>query len=119
MKTVGIIAEYNPFHTGHKYQLDQIHQKLHADYIVIAMSGDFVQRGTPALFSKHVRTRMALSCGADLVVELPVSVSTASAEGFAKGAVHLLNPQIRSFLWSLPGSCSENQSHTGSFLQRT
>ena len=48
MKTVGIIAEYNPFHTGHKYQLDQIRQKLHADYIVIAMSGDFVQRGTPA-----------------------------------------------------------------------
>ena len=91
MKTVGIIAEYNPFHTGHKYQLDQIRQKLHADYIVIAMSGDFVQRGTPALFSKHVRTRMALSCGADLVVELPVSVSTASAEGFAKGAVHLLS----------------------------
>ena len=91
MKTVGIIAEYNPFHTGHKYQLDQIRQKLHADYIVIAMSGDFVQRGTPALFPKHVRTRMALSCGADLVVELPVSVSTASAEGFAKGAVHLLS----------------------------
>lgn len=91
MKTVGIIAEYNPFHTGHKYQLDQIRQKLHADYIVIAMSGDFVQRGTPALFPKHVRTRMALSCGADLVMELPVSVSTASAEGFAKGAVHLLS----------------------------
>ena len=94
MKTVGIIAEYNPFHTGHKYQLDQIRQKLHADYIVIAMSGDFVQRGTPALFSKHVRTRMALSCGADLVVELPVSVSTASAEGFAKGAGTAL-PAIR------------------------
>ena len=91
MKTVGIIAEYNPFHTGHKYQLDQIRQMLHADYIVIAMSGDFVQRGTPALFPKHLRTRMALSCGADLVVELPVSVSTASAEGFAKGAVHLLS----------------------------
>lgn len=90
MKTVGIIAEYNPFHTGHKYQLDQIRQMLHADYIVIAMSGDFVQRGTPALFPKHLRTRMALSCGADLVVELPVSVSTASAEGFAKGAVRLL-----------------------------
>ena len=91
MKTVGIIAEYNPFHTGHKYQLDQIRQMLHADYIVIAMSGDFVQRGTPALFPKHLRTRMALSCGADLVVELPVSVSTASAEGFAKGAVRLLS----------------------------
>ena len=66
MKTVGIIAEYNPFHTGHKYQLDQIRQMLHADYIVIAMSGDFVQRGTPAPFPKHLRTRMALSCGADL-----------------------------------------------------
>ena len=60
MKTCGIIAEYNPFHSGHEYQLRYVREKLSADFIVIAMSGDFVQRGTPALFSKHVRTEMAL-----------------------------------------------------------
>ena len=91
MKITGIIAEYNPFHNGHAYQIAKIKEETDSDYVIVAMSGDFVQRGTPALFSKHVRTRMALSCGADLVVELPVSVSTASAEGFAKGAVHLLS----------------------------
>ena len=51
MKTAGIIAEYNPFHTGHEYQINYIKEKLRTDYVVIAMSGDFVQRGTPALFS--------------------------------------------------------------------
>ena len=91
MKTVGIIAEYNPFHSGHEYQLRYVREKLSADFIVIAMSGDFVQRGTPALFSKHVRTEMALRCGADLVLELPVSVSTSSAEFFARGGVQLLD----------------------------
>lgn len=91
MKTVGIIAEYNPFHTGHEYQIDHAKKKLGADYVVIAMSGDFVQRGTPAVFSKYVRTKMALLGGADLVLELPVSVSTASAELFARGGVQLLS----------------------------
>lgn len=91
MKTVGIIAEYNPFHTGHQYQIQYIKNELNADYIVIAMSGDFVQRGTPAIFPKHARAEMALRAGADLVLELPVSVSTASAEFFAGGAVNLLS----------------------------
>ena len=91
MKTAGIIAEYNPFHTGHEYQINHVREKLGADYVVIAMSGDFVQRGTPALFSKYARTKMALRSGADLVLELPVSVSTASAELFARGGVQLLN----------------------------
>ena len=58
MKTAGIIAEYNPFHTGHKYQIDHVKGTLSADYVVIAMSGDFVQRGTPALLSKYVRAEM-------------------------------------------------------------
>lgn len=80
MKTAGIIAEYNPFHTGHKYQIDHVKGTLSADYVVIAMSGDFVQRGTPALLSKYVRAEMALRAGADLVLELPVSCATASAE---------------------------------------
>ena len=91
MKTVGIIAEYNPFHTGHEYQITYTKEKLGADFVVVAMSGDFVQRGTPALFSKYTRAKMALLCGADLVLELPVSVSTASAELFAKGGVQLLD----------------------------
>ena len=91
MKTAGIIAEYNPFHTGHEYQINYIKEKLRIDYAVIAMSGDFVQRGTPALFSKYVRAEMALQSGADLVLELPVSISSASAELFARGGVQLLD----------------------------
>ena len=91
MKVTGIIAEYNPFHRGHKYQIDYCKKELHSDYVVVAMSGDYVQRGTPALLSKHVRAEMALRCGADLVLEMPVPVSTASAEAFAMGAVSMLN----------------------------
>ena len=91
MKTAGIIAEYNPFHTGHEYQINYIKEKLRTDYVVIAMSGDFVQRGTPALFSKYVRAEMALRNGADLVLELPVSISSASAELFARGGIQLLD----------------------------
>ena len=91
MKTIGIIAEYNPFHNGHAYQIRQIRSNNPDAYIVIAMSGDFVQRGTPALVEKHVRASMALTSGADLVLELPVSVSTGSAEYFASGAISLLD----------------------------
>ena len=91
MKTAGIIAEYNPFHKGHQYQIQYTKEKLGADYVIIAMSGDYVQRGTPALLSKHARTEMALRCGADLVIEMPVSVCTASAEAFAMGGVSLLD----------------------------
>ena len=91
MKVTGIIAEYNPFHRGHKYQIDYCKKELHSDYVVVAMSGDYVQRGTPALLSKHMRAEMALRCGADLVLEMPVSVSTASAEAFAMGAVSMLD----------------------------
>lgn len=91
MKVVGIIAEYNPFHKGHAYQIRYARETLGADYVVIAMSGDFVQRGAPALMPKHVRTEMALNGGADLVLELPVRVSTSSAEGFAAGGVNLLD----------------------------
>ena len=91
MKTAGIIAEYNPFHKGHEYQIRYTKEKLKADYVIVAMSGDYVQRGTPALISKHTRTEMALRCGADLVLEMPVSISTASAEAFAMGGVSLLD----------------------------
>lgn len=91
MKTAGIIAEYNPFHKGHEYQIQYTKEKLGADYIIVAMSGDYVQRGTPALICKHTRAEMALRSGADLVLEMPVSVCTASAEAFALGGVSLLD----------------------------
>ena len=108
MKTAGIIAEYNPFHTGHEYQINYIKEKLRTDYVVIAMSGDFVQRGTPALFSKYVRAEMALRSGADLVLELPVSISSASAELFARGGVQLLDGLgVTDILCCLHLSCSK------------
>lgn len=89
MHIVGIIAEYNPFHKGHCYQIEELRRRTHADYIVIAMSGDFLQRGAPAIVDKYARTRMALSCGADLVLELPCLWATASAEDFAMAGVTL------------------------------
>lgn len=91
MKTIGIIAEYNPFHNGHAYQIQKIRELTKADYIVVAMSGDFVQRGAPAILDKYARTRMALSCGADLVVELPVLWAVSSAESFAMAGVTLFD----------------------------
>ena len=91
MKVTGIIAEYNPFHKGHKYQIDYCKKELGTDYVIVAMSGDYVQRGTPALLPKHIRAEMALRCGADLVLEMPVSVSTASAETFAMGGISMLD----------------------------
>lgn len=91
MKVTGIVAEYNPFHKGHEYQINYCKKKMHSDYVIVVMSGDYVQRGTPALLPKHLRAEMALRCGADLVLEMPVSVSTASAEAFAMGGVSILD----------------------------
>ena len=91
MKVIGIIAEYNPFHNGHRYHIEQAKKQTGADYVVVIMSGNFVQRGTPAIIDKYNRTKMALENGADLVFELPVNYATASAEAFAFGAVSLLH----------------------------
>ena len=91
MKTIGIVCELNPLHSGHKYLLDMARQKFSADYVVLVMSGDYTQRGIPSIVSKEIRTRMALMAGADAVFELPVQYATASAEYFASGAVSLLN----------------------------
>lgn len=91
MKTAGIIAEYNPFHKGHAYHIEQTRNITGADYVIGIMSGDFVQRGTPAIIDKYQRTISALSCGCDLVLELPCIYSTSSAEFFASGAVLLLD----------------------------
>ena len=98
MKVTGIIAEYNPFHNGRKYQLEQVRKRTDADYIIIAMSGDFLQRGVPALSDKHTRARMALSAGADLVLELPTVWATSSAEYFAAGGVALLERPVSSII---------------------
>ena len=89
MKICGVIAEFNPFHNGHGYLMDQVRNDY--DQVIVVMSGDFVQRGEPAIMSKRIRTECALIAGADLVLELPVQYSTASAEGFAFGGVALLD----------------------------
>lgn len=91
MKTIGIIAEFNPFHNGHRYILEEAKKRLNADYCVVVMSGSFTQRGAPACIYKYDRVRSALMCGADAVLELPVSYATASAEAFAYGGVSILD----------------------------
>ena len=89
MKTAGIICEYNPFHTGHKYHIEHI--KKDFDAVVCIMSGSFVQRGGVAIYDKWSRARSALENGADLVIELPVKYSLSSAEGFAMGGIRILD----------------------------
>ncbi len=91
MRIAGIIAEYNPFHNGHAYHLNQVRSKTNADYLIIVMSGNFMQRGVPAMLDKYTRAKMALMNGADLVLELPCMYACSSAEYFAKGAVNLLD----------------------------
>lgn len=91
LKVNGIIAEYNPFHNGHLFQLQNAKNRSDADYTVIVMSGNFMQRGTPALLNKFHRAEMALKSGADLVLELPALYSVSSAEYFAMGGVSLLD----------------------------
>ena len=91
MKACGIIAEYNPFHKGHHYQIEQIRKQTDADIIVVAMSGNFVQRGEPAIENKWHRAKMALENGADLIVELPTLSSTQATDWFAAGGVGILH----------------------------
>ena len=90
MKIAGIIAEYNPLHNGHAYHIQKTKELTGADYVIIALSGDFLQRGEPACLSKHHRARMALLAGADLVFEIPSTHSCQSAELYAKSGVELL-----------------------------
>ena len=91
MNTCGIVAEYNPFHAGHAYHIAETRKLLGEDTaIVCAMSGNFVQRGEAAAFSKNARAKAAVRCGADLVLELPLPWAVSSAEGFARGAVGML-----------------------------
>ena len=125
MKIVGIIAEYNPFHNGHQYHIDQALQKTGADAAVVLMSGDFVQRGAPAIAPKHLRAKAALLGGASLILELPVLFSCGSAELFARGAVSIFNSlgcisalavsvAISKNSIGLPGFFPKSQNSTGS-----
>jgi len=91
MSNVGIIAEYNPFHNGHEYHLKAAKELSGADCAIVVMSGDFVQRGEPAMFDKHLRAKWALENGADMVLLLPTAFSIASAQAFASGGVGILH----------------------------
>lgn len=91
MKTVGIIAEYNPFHLGHRYHLQEAKSKTGSDNVVVVMSGNTVQRGDFSIIDKFTRAKEAVINGADLVLEIPVCYSSQSAEIFAKGSIEILN----------------------------
>ncbi len=91
MRVIGIASEYNPFHNGHKFQIEQAKEKLNADHVIACMSGNFVQRGEPALFDKWQRTEAALKNGVDIVIELPVVYALGSAEFFGRAATVILD----------------------------
>ena len=91
MRVTSIISEYNPFHEGHKYHMENTKKITNSDFTIVVMSGDFTQRGTPAIIDKYARAKQALLNGADLVLELPVTFAASSAEGFSYGAVSILN----------------------------
>ena len=90
MKIAGIIAEYNPFHRGHAYHIRRTRELTGCDYVVVCMDGHFTQRGEPACMSKWTRARMAIACGADVVVELPALYAVRTADAFARGGVDIL-----------------------------
>ncbi len=90
MNITGIIAEFNPLHKGHSYILERARKDAGSDCVIVVMSGDFVQRGAPAVCGKHLRAKTALMSGADIVIELPVKAATSSAEFFASSGVFLL-----------------------------
>lgn len=90
MKSCGVIVEYNPFHNGHMYHLKKARQMTQADVVIAVMSGNFLQRGEPAIVSKWLRAEEALNNGADLVIELPFAYAVQSADYFARGGISLL-----------------------------
>lgn len=90
MKAVGLVVEYNPFHNGHAYHVEQSRLASGADVVIAVMSGPFLQRGEPALVSKWARTEMALAAGVDLVIELPAPFASQNAEIFARGSISIL-----------------------------
>lgn len=117
MKTAAIIAEYNPFHRGHEYHLFKTRAMAEADYIIVVMSGNFVQRGAPAIINKYLRTKMALAGGADVVLELPSRYALSSAGGFAEGAVSLIDRLRVVDLLSFGSECG-NATQLSCYAQR-
>ena len=108
MKTVAIICEYNPFHTGHEYQIREIRREFGDDTTIIAlMSGNFTQRGEVAILDKSTRAKIAVDCGIDLCLELPFPYSMSSAEVFARGAVNILNSLGIVDILSFGSECGE------------
>lgn len=106
MASIGIIAEYNPFHNGHLYQIQEIKKKYPDDTIIIAMSGNFTQRGEPAIIDKWSRANLAILAGADLVVEIPYHFATQSADYFSYAGITLLeNLKVKKLIF---GSESNN-----------
>ena len=91
MKKIGIIAEFNPFHNGHKYFIDKIKEKYPDSFIILVMSGNFTQRGIPSIYDKWDKSEIVLNNGVDLVVELPFVFATQSADYFARGSIEILN----------------------------
>lgn len=90
MKNAGIVCEYNPFHNGHKHQIDLL-RKSGAECIICVMSGSFTQRGEPAILDKYTRAEIAVRCGADIVLELPFPYCSLSAEGFSRAGAYILD----------------------------
>lgn len=106
MASVGIIAEYNPFHNGHLYQIKEIKKKYPNDTIIIAMSGNFTQRGEPSMLDKWTKAKLAIENGADLVIEIPYAFTTQSADFFSYAGITLLeNLQVEKLIF---GSESDN-----------
>ena len=114
MKIVGLIAEYNPFHSGHKYHIEKAREITAADAIIVVMSGNFVQRGTPAIMPKHLRAEAALKAGASLVIELPITLVTASVlapfsfESFRAAIVSAVSPDWLTSINKVFSSTSAN-----------
>ena len=113
MKVAAVIAEWNPFHNGHAYFLQEVRRRSGADDVIAVMRGDFVQRGIPAITDKYTRTGMGLDSGADLVIELPAAAATGSAGEFAAGAAAVLEAAgVVDELWF-----GSESGQTGQFLQ--
>ena len=110
MNIVGLITEYNPFHNGHLHHIKEAKRITGADAVLVIMSGNFVQRGAPAIMPKHLRAKAALESGADVILELPVGFATGSAESFAAGSINTSQP-----FWDAFGLCLLWKRMRGSF----
>ena len=118
MSAAGIICEYNPFHKGHQFHIQQVREKTGADTVVALLNGDFVQRGELAIVDKYVRTRMALAGGADMVFELPVRYGLSSAEDFARGGILALDSLsfVDYYCFGSEGALQEQLEQAGRYL---